>query len=366
MAAKENKTGSKSFLLVWWVTNTRAAAVLVQRALETRVPVAIVVAPDSPPLGVRAINEAHVIRTDSIPSLRKDFESIIERVFDSTRASSLIVAPTSEFLTDFLDGHSVSKSLIINPVRAIKTYREISSKRFQADFFGNSPVGKSPLDVDTDHSESDFVAKPFFNVYGDATLKPFLVNDDASRSKFESSKDLFFAQENISPPSFYVCGYRASDGKIVSYVQKNIAQAKNGGSMALATISTGLQESQLENVARNAVIELDFFGPFMFEFRGSPPRFIELNPRFWGPLILDQASGLIAVDAFLRDWFLGFSSEEESVFSRELTYYSVPKLLEAPSGLDWLVPTSEAKSLLAMSKSDEYLKMLKELGGDWL
>lgn len=329
-------------------------------------PVAIVVSPDSPPLGVCGIDEAYIIETDSIPILRKDFESVIERVFASTRASSLIVAPTSEFLTDFLDGYSASKGLIINPVRATRTYREISSKRFQADFFGKSPVGKSPLDVDTDQPDSDFVAKPLFNVYGDSTLKPFLVNDEVSRRRFARSKDLFFAQEYISPPSFYVCGYRASDGKIVSYVQKNLAQEKNGGSIALATVVAGYQESQLENVVRNAIIALDFFGPFMCEFRGSPPRFIELNPRFWGPLILDQASGLIVVDAFLRDWFLEFSPKEKSVFSREITSYYVPKLLEAPSELDWLVPTSDGRRLLAVSENENYLKMLKDLGGDWL
>lgn len=358
--------GHTPFLLVWWVTNTRAAAVLIQRALETGVPVGIVVAPNSPPLGLRALREAHIIRTDSIPVLREDFESIMERVFDSTQATSLVIAPTSEFLTDFLDGYLGSNRSIINPVRASKSYRELSSKRFQADFFGNLPMGRSPLDVDAELSDSNFIAKPFFNVYGDATLKPFLVNDDVSRSRFESNKDLFFAQERISPPSFYVCGYRASGGEIVSYIQQNLAQEKNGGSMALATLSVDPQESQLENMVRNAVVDLDFFGPFMCEFRGSPPRFIELNPRFWGPLILSQASGMSVVDEFLKDWFLEFSPKQESVFSREITLYSVPKLMGAPSELDWLAPTSETESLLAISENKDYLNVLKELGGDWL
>jgi hypothetical protein len=358
--------GDTPFLLVWWVTNTRAAAVLIQRALETGVPVAIVVAPNSPPLGLRAVSEAHIIRTDSIPVLRRDFESIMERVFDSTQATSLIIAPTSEFLTDFLDGYLGSNSSIINPVRASKSYRELSSKRFQADYFGNLPLGRSPLDVDAELSGSIFIAKPFFNIHGDATLKPFLVNDEVSRSRFESNKGLFFAQERIPPPSFYVCGYRASDGKIVSYIQQNLAQEKNGGSMALATLSAGSQESKLEIIVRNAVVNLEFFGPFMCEFRGSPPRFIELNPRFWGPLILNQASGMSVVDAFLRDWFLEFSPTQESVFSREFTLYSVPKLMEAPSELDWLAPTRETESSLAISEDEDYLNVLKELGGDWL
>jgi len=358
--------GDTRFLLIWWVTNTRAAAVLIQRALEAKVPVAIVVAPNSPPLGLRARSDAHIIRTESTPVLREDFENIMKRVFDSTRATSLIVAPTSEFLTDFLDGYLGSKSSIINPVRATKSYREISSKRFQADFFSKSTVGRSPLDVDPEQSGSDFIAKPFFNVQGDTTLKPFLVNDDVSRSRFESNKEIFFAQEKIPPPSFYVCGYRASDGRVISYVQQNLAQEKNGGSMALATLVSGSQESQLENMVRDAMITLDFFGPFMCEFRGNPPRFIELNPRFWGPLILNQASGMSVVDAFLRDWFVEFSSDQESVFSSETTTYSVPKLLQSPSELDWLAPKSETGSLLAMSESSLYLNVLKELGGDWL
>jgi hypothetical protein len=354
------------FLLVWWVTNTRAAAVLVQRALETGVPVAIVVAPNSPPLGLRAKREAHIIGIDSIPVLREDFERIIERVFELSQATSLIVAPTSEYLTDFLDGYLGSKSSIINPVRANKSYREISSKRFQSDFFSKSPLGGSPLDVDAEQLDSDFIAKPLFNVHGDRTLKPFLVNDDASRNRFARNQDIFFAQEKIPPPSFYVCGYRASDGKIVTYIQQNFAQEKNGGSMALAAFIAGSQESPLEIVVKNAMIALDFFGPFMCEFRGSPPRFIELNPRFWGPLILNQASGMSIVDAFLRDWFLAYSCKQESIFSMGTTTYSVPKLLEAPSELEWLAPSIETDSFLAMSRNEDYLNVLKKLGGDWL
>jgi hypothetical protein len=49
--------------------------------------------------------------------------------------------------------------------------------------------------------------------------------------------------------------------------------------------------------------EIDFKGPFMAEFKGSKNLIIEINPRFWGPLLLDLRNGSKILREFFSDFF---------------------------------------------------------------
>ena len=118
----------------------------------------------------------------------------------------------------------------------------------------------------------------------------------------ETDEADWFAQEWIDGQSHYLCAYLDRHGGWDAIWQKNLVQQPNGKSIVLACTGSnpGLD---VERVMRG-LHQLGYRGPFMMEIiEDSQGRlhFIEVNPRFWGPLELCRRAYPALLQRFVCD-----------------------------------------------------------------
>lgn len=132
------------------------------------------------------------------------------------------------------------------------------------------------------------VLKPQENVRQGRVLYPLLCRTDAELQQALDGLDgqAYFAQDFITGQSHYLCGYLARDGEFASFWQLNLMQQGGGKSIVLARPcrNPGLDEVKLFKGLHAS----GYHGAFMLEVIESQGRlyYIEVNPRFWGPLQL--------------------------------------------------------------------------------
>lgn len=151
-------------------------------------------------------------------------------------------------------------------------------------------------------------------------LYPIIIQTEKDAKKVLGSIDveLYFAQNYINGQSYYLCGYLTKSGESAVYWQENLLQQPNGKSIVLARScnNPGIQEKQIAT----ALIDVGFHGPFMIEFIKSNGLFyfIEINPRFWGPLQLGLDFDSRFLNLYLKDQFgkmvMDFSKAEETKY----------------------------------------------------
>ncbi|KAA6184676.1 hypothetical protein F2Q65_11260 [Thiohalocapsa marina] len=112
----------------------------------------------------------------------------------------------------------------------------------------------------------------------------------------------WFAQTWVEGQSHYLCGYLARDGQRAYFWQDNLLQQPGGKSMVLARsgANPGVDVDRLF-VGLHA---LGFHGPFMMELISDAHgalHYIEINPRFWGPLQLVLTACPRLLILFARD-----------------------------------------------------------------
>lgn len=352
--------------LLWWGTNTRAVGALLAASESSRVPVVLVLDPVSEPPAENLLSGITVRERKFGPVSRNELADLVRGVILETGLQSLVLAPTSEYLQRLV--HSDLKFFRQEGLDAVPrsklSYLSLSDKE-------NLPLlsqwGLSfprPKSIDGNKANFPFVAKPRRNISGLETLRPFVVHDDESMRRYGYAEGDFFAEELVVGESFYWCGFRAEDQEIVGYFQHNHAQVRGGGSISAASRLNGNQ-FHAERAIIDAFLEsVDYRGPIMFEFRGDDFVLIEINPRFWGPLLLD----LISESTILRKYF-------ESIFS---TLF-VPPALEL-LGDTYVVPSMLADSVFpkncllpSADWEQDKVRILEKfgglrspgLGGDW-
>lgn len=351
-------SSSPSALLVWWSTNTRAASVVIQRALELGIVVVVVVDPHAPELGDRAKKDAFIIQREKSYFELLEFESVLDTARNISGAKRIVFAPTTEYMLHSISTSERSLSNFEVPIKSLYPYDRMSSKAFQGDYFEENFPEYAPNRIPGPGCRNNFYAKPRNNFSGEVALRPFLVDNEESRRDFLAVSDLYFAQEILSPPSLYWCGYRSSSGEITRYLQRNLLQEQQGGSIVVAQVEDINQHSALDRVCKKYLQDCEHFGPAMFEFRGNSPKLVEINPRFWGPLLLDLISGSGVLDAFFEDWFETKNQDEASLFEEFNGIYLVPKAFRAFSSLVKLQDYDDVELTFA---SEVFYK----LGGDW-
>jgi hypothetical protein len=157
---------------------------------------------------------------------------------------------------------------------------------------------------------------------------------------------------------------------VVDYFQRNLVQRPGGDSIVLATRDEPPAADALRAELRALLARVEFVGPAMVELRGTPPRFIELNPRFWGPLLLDAFSGDTEgaiLDAFLRDQVgVGYRPFLTAAERASARLYLVPSALDEP-----LVAVNGAERPVCLDAAaaavlhDAAGLDPRRLGGDW-
>jgi len=213
------------------------------------------------------------------------------RQLSSDLPDALIYCPTNEFLNDFLLVHREELrgcDLEIGlPARAV--YDTLTSKsQSQATLASLCPELQLPSPQNIHAPHAPCVLKPVRNVVGGCVLYPLLCRTPAELTHALAGLDRanYFAQDFIVGQSHYLCAYLARDGRVASFWQTNLMQQPGGKSIVLARpgANPGLDEARLFA----GLHERGYHGPFMMEIIASDTGlyYIEVNPRFWGPLQL--------------------------------------------------------------------------------
>lgn len=320
-------------LLIWWSTNTRAASVLAQVAVDSDAPIGLVVDPETPPPSGAILRQAHVVERSTRPITPEELAATVQEFVRALGVDKLVLAPTSEYLLDTL--HSWSSDLIpelVLPGTSSISYRHLSSKEYLSETLvrhHDLPIAQR---IEGLSSERPFVAKPRVNIVNGHPLRPFIVNTLSEWEQFLRSHDAFFAQEYIPGPSIYWCGHRSREGSIAYYLQENLLQQEGGQSVSLAVHRDSSSFASVTSIMTSFLNEIEFVGPVMAEFRGLGNTLIEINPRFWGPLLLDATSGGGVIEAFFRE-YLNRTNVVMKNFPTS-TVYAVPSLVESAVSVD--------------------------------
>ena len=160
---------------------------------------------------------------------------------------------------------------------------------------GFEPVNQRP--VPPQRSDLPFVVKPIDPEDVDAEFRrPILVRTeeefyDLERSGIDWTR--MYAEEYLSGRSLYLCCYLEHGVIREAYVQRNLWQAQAGGSVISAEIVDLSQP--LFSLGEAFFSRTNWTGPAMIEVRecAGGIRFIECNPRFWGPIDLGSRNGYV-------------------------------------------------------------------------
>jgi hypothetical protein len=202
----------------------------------------------------------------------------------------LVYCPTTEFINDFVLRHRAeleTAGLRIGlPPREV--YEALTGKLSSQRLMAQVPGLRMPMSMPVSEARAPCVLKPKLNTDGKRVLYPLLcrtaeVLDDALGT---IDPALWFAQEWVSGQSHYWCAYLARDGRVAGFWQQNLMQQPGGKSIVLARVcrNPGLDEAALVTQLRAA----GYHGPLMIEVIANERglHYIEINPRFWGPLQL--------------------------------------------------------------------------------
>ncbi len=208
-----------------------------------------------------------------------------------------IHCPTTEFLNDFALAHRAALEAAgwIIGLPAADVYRRLTAKDASRAVVAALAGVHAPAEQPLDALRAPCVLKPRVNVSGGRVLYPVLCPDEASLARARAQGPLdaggWFAQEWIDGQSRYLCAYLAADGRRAWYWQDNLLQQPGGKSIVLAR--TAPPPAFDAEPFLDGLQAMGYRGPLMMELiedaRGRL-HYIEINPRFWGPLQLALAA----------------------------------------------------------------------------
>lgn len=230
----------------------------------------------------------------------------------------LVYCPTTEFINHFVLEHRAALQAcglhIGLPDKAV--YDELTGKRSSQQWMtALCPELRLPATQPDGQWRAPCVLKPRENVSQGRVLYPMLCRSTLELDQALTGLDraAYFAQDFVTGQSYYLCGYLCRDGRWSAFWQVNLMQQPGGKSIVLARPSDnpGLNASRLFK----GLHERGYHGAFMLEVMASAQGlyYIEVNPRFWGPLQL-------ALDV---------CPEVLSLFAREQGFADAPSLPSA-------------------------------------
>lgn len=202
-----------------------------------------------------------------------------------------VYCPTTEFMNQFVLQERAALSQLgwSIPLPNADVYLALTNKAHSQDIVEKLIGLAAPPKLEWTDLHAPCVLKPRKNISDGMIRYPLLCRTEAELQlalKVADSEG-WFAQSWINGQSYYLCAYLTADGRHAHFWQQNFLQQPGGKSIVLArTVSNpGIQLAPL----MEGLHELGYHGPFMMEvIRDDVGRFyyIEINPRFWGPLQL--------------------------------------------------------------------------------
>ena len=314
-----------SRLVLFTGYNDRANIAILRAASERSVSCSIVALTTKDVIFETSYNQdVFYVRSSSKLEI-KIFKDIYDKFKLRNPDSYPALLTTSEFLNYFIYLNKDALELIgwffLLPPKA--AYDKISNKASSVKWMRGLQVAEVPAEYQYRDVEIPCIAKPRLNIMGGRSLYPRFLKSREQLREYQFSHDDYFFQEVIKGQSFYFCGFLAPDGSWASYWQENLLQQAGGKSVVLARScdNPGIEVGQLIG----GLIELGFYGPFMVEFILSDSGrfyFIEVNPRFWGPLELGRLCCPTLFDICFHEIELGGCFYPLSRESSQQTWYS--------------------------------------------
>jgi hypothetical protein len=287
--------------------NDRAVVALCRAFFARDIPLFLVASSDSDPV-FKTHWASYVVlvrsgRQVDLPLFEAVRRAVPERI-------GLIYCPTTEFINAFvLENRHILQGIGIDVMLPpANVYARLSSKRESPGLVKSICGIDSPPPLAWSEAVPPCVFKPISNVSGDVVHYPILcfTERDVLSASDRLSASEWFVQRYVEGQSYYLCGYLSRNGSFFSYWQTNLLQQPNGKSIVLAR--TGSNPGLDENNFFDGLAEIGYFGPVMMEViaePGSVLNYIEINPRFWGPLQLGVDACPKMMDLYVFD--AGFS-----------------------------------------------------------
>lgn len=203
-----------------------------------------------------------------------------------------VLSVTSEFLNRFVldNRESIAATGWDCGLPERHIYLELSDKQSSPAVIRSLIGLQSPPEQEYGNWISPCVLKPKHNLANGQMFYPILCQEpEQLTAALDSIDDMnaWFSQKWIDGQSLYLCAYLDRRGHFDSYWQENLLQQAGGKSVVLArtTANPGINVTEL----MAGLHSKGYFGPFMMEImrdRSERLFFIEVNPRFWGPLNL--------------------------------------------------------------------------------
>ena len=251
----------------------------------------------------------HISLVRSNPMLDiDDLCNCIESVRAGT-SERFVIAPTSEAMNRFLleNRERIEQTGDILPLVSETLYRTISDK---ATFVARCREYDIPVPAELpsfDTPTLPVVAKPYSeNSTDNYRHYPLLLYTKQDWKQFASSpdRDIYFLQQYIKGPSYYLQYYFHASGRVDRFSMRNLVQQPDGKSIVAAE-PAHLHLDKTYRVFETLLRDAGFNGLIMIELMFENDRFyaIEANPRMWGPaqLMVDSGSNLYV--SFINDLF---------------------------------------------------------------
>ncbi|TDM08994.1 MAG: hypothetical protein C4K60_06450 [Ideonella sp. MAG2] len=231
---------------------------------------------------------------------------LFQAAVQASQQPELVYCPTTEFMNQFvleqreaLQARGLRVGL---PSKAV--YAQLTSKLHSAPVVQKLTGISPPPDMAWAQLQAPCVLKPRHNVQGGQVLYPQLCRTEAQLQAARAGLDpaQWFAQAWVEGQSHYLCAYLARNGEHAHFWQDNLLQQPEGKSMVLARSGSnpGVDTDRLFQ----GLHALGFHGPFMMELISDAQgqlHYIEINPRFWGPLQLALSACPRLLTLFARD-----------------------------------------------------------------
>ncbi len=235
-----------------------------------------------------------------------------------------IICPTSEYLNRcFFNDESLFLHFHMRLAAASSSvYNILSDKKTSyAHFLGSGLSIAQEMAVE--NISYPCVAKPKKNFLEGKILYPqFLQSSDDFKALLKlGGADAYFYEQYLDGQSYYLCFYFRENGQVEAYAQKNLAQQPRGKSI-VAAVPSDIHTTDVAQHVLNRFKALKYRGPAMvelYQFKGQW-YFIEVNPRFWGPLRLSLYCRPQMLAAFVEDW-LGLTCLNYPTAPREYIWY---------------------------------------------
>ncbi|MDJ0994708.1 MAG: hypothetical protein QNI90_14115 [Dinoroseobacter sp.] len=237
-------------------------------------------------------------------------------IMDAAGEDSLIYCPTTEFINLFILDYKEDLIALGYEIHlpSAELYHSITNKLSATAFFSSVAGLFVPEELQPETARAPCVAKPKQNLSKGKILYPQILRDPPELATFLDTHDphAYFFQQYVGGSSLYFCGCLDRQGVWAGFWQRNLGQQPGGKSIVLAReeVDPPRDLIALENALITRLTTAGYFGPFMVEIRRHNARnyFIEINPRFWGPLQLAVDVCPKLLECFVRMALPRFSS----------------------------------------------------------